>query len=265
MPKPQKSRSRKPLRSETAAEADQSESLPKSAPAVGWAKPGGMSRGIYEEIFRRITDGTYLTNNRLPTEQDFAKEFEVSRPVVREALARLRIDGLVDSRKGAGSFVRRRPDELALQLAPVASIADIQRCLEFRYSLEGEAAYYAAQRRDTNDLRKIRDAAKRLEDIPSTGQLGVVEDFNFHLVVAEASKNNLYPSTLLLIRNQVTYGMNLTRSISRIRPENRLVPVLREHLAIWEAIRDQDADRARDAMRQHISNGQKRLFEGNSN
>lgn len=233
-----------------------------SSLAHEWPKPVKMSKFIYEEVVGRITNETYKLDAKLPTELDFCAEFKVSRPVVREALARLRDDGLVESRKGAGTFVRWRPDAVVLQFAAVGSITDLQRCLEFRRGIEGESAFYAAQRRDTRDLRKIKDAIEALRGVLQSGSVGVEEDFNFHLSIASASKNPFILSSLSMLRKQISFGMNLTRSISRMRPEKRLIPVMNEHEAIVDAIRSGDAEGARSAMQEHLSRGQRRLFDG---
>src|ERR671921_242876 len=104
--------------------------------ASGAAK---RSSGIYDGILGSIVSGEFAENARLPSEVELARRFGASRPVVREALARLRDDGLIVSRQGSGSYVRRRPDNAVLQFVPVGSIADIQRCFEFRVGLEGAA------------------------------------------------------------------------------------------------------------------------------
>src|ERR671916_1388904 len=122
-----------------------------------------LSAGIYEKLFERIVAGEFPVNARLPSETDLARRFGASRPVVREALARLRDDGLIVSRQGSGSYVRRRPDQAVLQFVPVGSIADIQRCFEFRVGLEGAAAALAAARWEDQDLADIKAAFDELE------------------------------------------------------------------------------------------------------
>ena len=99
---------------------------------------------LYSEILDRIIRGVYAPGARLPGELALSEEFQVSRPVVREALARLRDDDLVQSRQGAGTFVKRQPHRAVLRFAPVSSIGDLQRCLEFRAAVEPRAAAVVA-------------------------------------------------------------------------------------------------------------------------
>src|ERR671916_1206506 len=122
-----------------------------------------LSAGIYEKLFERIVAGEFPVNARLPSETELARRFGASRPVVREALARLRDDGLIVSRQGSGSYVRRRPDQAVLQFVPVGSIADIQRCFEFRAGLEAAAAALAATRWEDGDLADIKAAFDEIE------------------------------------------------------------------------------------------------------
>src|SRR5918994_7616639 len=144
-----------------------------------------LSAGIYEKLFERIVGGEFPGNARLPSETELARRFGASRPVIRAALARLRDDGIIVSRQGSGSYVKRRPDNAVLRFVPVNSVADIQRCFEFRAGLEGAAAALAAERRDEDDLSNIRAALDALDDCIREGRLGVEADERFHLAVAE--------------------------------------------------------------------------------
>src|ERR671917_514181 len=151
-----------------------------------------LSAGIYEKLFERIVAGEFPVNARLPSETELARRFGASRPVVREALARLRDDGLIVSRQGSGSYIKRRPDQAVLQFVPVGSIADIQRCFEFRVGLEGAAAALAAERREALDLAQIGAAYEALETCIRTGALGVDADARFHEAIARATHNHYY-------------------------------------------------------------------------
>lgn len=223
-----------------------------------------LSDQVYEKIFGLIVSGELPENSKLPTELELADRFAVSRTIVREALARLKDDGLVLSRQGSGNFVKRRPDEAVLNFAPLGSIADMQRCFEFRISLESEAAYFAAQRSDETTIGAIESALANLDKIIETGQLGVEADYDLHFAIAQAAQNRFFLSTMASLRNNICFGMNLARSLSLTRPVDRLRQVQAEHVAILDAIRDHDAERARDAMRLHLHNARTRVFEGSA-
>jgi DNA-binding FadR family transcriptional regulator len=221
-----------------------------------------LSAGIYHEIFALIVAGEFAVNARLPTEADLSRRFGASRPVVREALARLRDDGVIVSRQGSGSYVRRQPDTAVLSFVPVGSIADIQRCFEFRVGLEGAAAALAAERWDDDDLAEITAALHALEQCIVEGSLGVEADERFHAAVARATHNSYHVSVQASLRSHITFGMNLTRNLSLRKTKGRLRLVQDEHDTIVAAIKDRDGARARAAMETHIENARRRMFEG---
>jgi DNA-binding FadR family transcriptional regulator len=220
-----------------------------------------LSAGIYQRIFELIIAGEFPVDSRLPAETELAQHFGASRPVVREALARLRDDGIIVSRRGSGSYVKRRPDTAVLRFVPVSSIADIQRFLEFRIGLEGAAATLAATRREDDDLAEIRAAFEELEACIRDGRLGVDADERFHLAVAKATHNDYYVSVQSSLQPHITFGMNLMRNLSLLRTAQRLRLVQDEHRAIVEAIAAGDAAAAGGAMRAHIDNARQRMFE----
>jgi DNA-binding FadR family transcriptional regulator len=220
-----------------------------------------LSAGIYQRIFEIIVAGEFAVNARLPSETELAKRFGASRPVVREALARLRDDGIVVSRQGSGSYVVRRPDTAVLRFVPVGSIADIQRCFEFRSGLEASAAGLAALRRTDEDLAAIRDAFDELEACIRDGRLGVEADERFHAAIAQATHNSYHVSVQASLQAHIVFGMNLTRNLSLLRTKERLRLVQDEHHAIVMAIAAGDAEEARAAMHSHIDNARHRMFD----
>ncbi len=217
---------------------------------------------VYAAIFDEIVRGDLKPGSRLPSESILAERHTVSRPIVREALARLRDHGLIYSRQGSGSFVRQRPDQAVLRFAPVANIADIQRCFEFRASFEGRAAALAAERREPSHLKRIKACYDELEHIIKQGSLGVDEDFAFHLAVAAAARNHFFTSTLAMLEEQIRFGMNLMRNLSLQRSSERLHLVQEEHRLVLEAVTRGDAVAAQAAMIYHVDHARKRMFEG---
>ena len=235
----------------------------RGAGAIGKGT-ASLSDMVYEQVFSQIVSGEFVENSRLPSENILAQHFSVSRPVVREALARLRDDGLVQSRQGSGTYVSRRPKDEVLRFAPLSSISDMQRCFEFRVGLEGEAAYLAALRQTPEKMVEIEKEQVKLDRIVSQNAVGVEEDFDFHLAIAAAADNRFYFDTLATLRENVTVGMTVARNLSLMRPRERMRAVQDEHDAITRAIRDRDASRARNLMRAHIEAAKIRVFEGDN-
>lgn len=227
----------------------------------GAARPSGLADGVYHGLLSEIAGGLYAENQKLPSENELAARYKVSRPVVRAALDRLRRENVIVSRQGAGSFVRGQGRPPALGYAPVESIADIQRCYEFRLTIEPEAARYAAFRRNAAALARIGAAVDLMNIATRQRQHRDDADFAFHLAIAEASNNHYYSASLQALQSHIAVGMKI-HGLALLGPNSGLEGVLDEHRAIFAAIRDGEADAARDRMHRHICSSRDRLFEG---
>jgi GntR family transcriptional repressor for pyruvate dehydrogenase complex len=217
---------------------------------------------VFEELRQRIQDGNYPPDTRLPGEHELAAMLGVSRPIVRDALGRLRDQGIVYSRQGAGTFVQATVSPQAqLAFTPVKTIADIQRCYEFRLTIEPYAAYFAAQRRDEAAIRKIADALAELRDATSHQLHRTDADFMFHRAVTEAANNHYYTASMDALKPHIAVGMHL-HGLSLMGPRLQLERVFEEHERIYRAVAEGRAEDARDAMRIHLEGSRDRLFEG---
>jgi DNA-binding FadR family transcriptional regulator len=235
---------------------------PTDAKLVTPYKPARRMRlpdQLYEQILRQIIDGQMVEGQKLPTEHQMSQLFQVSRPVVREALFRLQADGLVEAVQGSGTYVRRRPDPGVVQLAPEGQIADILRCFELRIALEGEAAYYAAERCTASDIKAIRDTYQKLESATEDEQLGVSADMEFHRMLLAAAHNELFTVVFDNMTELMEAGLTVTRSLSLRGDVSRRRTVQAEHMAILSAVVERRAEDARLAARTHLENARQRL------
>lgn len=219
-----------------------------------------FSDQVYEEVMARIVSGELPSGERLPSESVLADTFGVSRPVIREALARLRADGVIVSRHGSGSYVQRKPAVDFLRLAPMGGVADVLRAYEYRVALEGEAAWLAAERRTETDLRALAAALKDMHTALEQGKVGAEADLRFHRAVAAATKNQLFEFSMEALSAYIAEGVALTRKLSLKVGRARLELVQSEHEAIYQAVRRRDSDGARLAMRTHIGNARDRML-----
>lgn len=221
-----------------------------------------LSSRVYEAVLDDIMTGRHQEGDRLPTEQALASRFAVSRPVVREALAQLRDDGLIQVRRGSGSYVRKKPNTPFLQFAPLGSIADMQRCFEFRAAVEPKAAALAALRRNEEDLDRLRTALEALGEAVLQGAIGTDLDFAFHRAVAVASGNSFFEVTLLSLEEAISAAIAVNRNLSLRDPAARLALVQREHERVFDAIAAGEPDPAAEAMLAHIEGARHRVFDG---
>src|SRR5690349_5967592 len=148
-----------------------------------------LSETVFDRIQRSIKSGAYAVDERLPTEHALAAEFQVSRPIIRDALQKLRDQGMIYSRRGAGSFVREQGIREPLGFGQMENLSDLQHCYDFRLTIEPQAASMAAQRRTPEALDKIKTALNLLRDATHRQAHRADADFMFHLSIAQASLN----------------------------------------------------------------------------
>jgi GntR family transcriptional regulator, transcriptional repressor for pyruvate dehydrogenase complex len=235
--------------------------------APGPLAPTPLVDRVLSGLQARIGAGEFAAGARLPSEKDLASHYVVSRPIVREALRLLRNRGLVFSRRGSGTFVTQSVAEAPrgkhLAFSPMETVADVQRCYEFRLALEPEHTYWAALRWNAAALERIRTALDALSSATRAHAHREDADFAFHLAIAEASNNHYHVSSLIALKDHISIGMKM-HGTTLFRPRGSLEAVFQEHAAIYEAIRKRDAAHARDLMAMHLRGSRDRIFDGHA-
>ena len=219
-----------------------------------------LADAVFDRMHRAIKSGSYNADERLPTEHALAAEFQVSRPVVRDALQRLRDQGLIYSRRGSGSFVRDHGLREPLGFGQMENLSDLQHCYDFRLTIEPEAAAMAASRRSDQAIIEIKAALDMLRDATNRQAHRADADFMFHQRIAQASGNPYFATAMQALEDHIAIGMRF-HGMSLRSTSDGLQHVFVEHMAIFEAIRDGEADMARQKMRGHITGSRDRLFE----
>jgi len=232
-----------------------------AAIGLGPVRPERFAERVYETLFHAIVEGRIGVGSRLPSENDLATLFDVSRPVVRQALDRLREDQLVESLRGSGTYVREKPGLAVVQdTAPEARIGHIMNGLELRLVVEPECAHLAALRRTPQDLDKMARLLDGFEQVNASGGIAHHVDFAFHEAIATATANMRFVQVMKTLEYDVSHAVNMLRHLMHIPPWKRSQDAMDEHRRIFELIRDQDAEGARRAMRGHIENARTRMF-----
>ena len=110
-----------------------------------------LAQGVVAGLKSRILEGSLAPGSKLPSEAELTEEYAVSRTVVREAVTRLRAEGLVETFQGRGSFVLALPEptSFTVEASAIRSHHDVLAMVDFRLGIESEAAYLAAARRTT--------------------------------------------------------------------------------------------------------------------
>jgi GntR family transcriptional repressor for pyruvate dehydrogenase complex len=214
----------------------------------------------YMGIVELINDDGLKVGHRLPSETRLAEIFKVSRSIVREALVRLASDGITEARRGAGSFVKRRPSDRLAAHVPLSDLSAAMGSYEVRFVLEARAAGLAAERRSAEQLGDIERAMGRLRLALRSNGAAHAEDMELHRAIFLATANPAFISVFDHMHADINRIMSAGIDISRSRPPEAIGAMLSEHELIVEAIRTREPDAAALAMHWHLWQGRKRLI-----
>jgi len=231
---------------------------------IKYKRAGKLSNHIYKQILDWLMSGVLNEGDKLPSENELCKSFQVSRPVVRQAITMLQEDKWVHTQKGKGSFVLHSPLKDLGRFATAEDIAGIFQSHEVRIALEGEAAALAAIRGTEKDIAALKKAFKAMKELYQDGKLAIQADFDFHIAIAKATKNEIFVQLLEDIHIGLKQTMAIAQNLSRESVQNKQEPgrnrdVLEEHQQILDAIEKKNAEAARIAMRYHISRIKQRI------
>lgn len=218
-----------------------------------------LAQMVIEGLKAQIETGKLPVGAQLPTEPQLEAQFEVSRTVVREAIAELRAAGLVIPIQGKGMFASCPPTLQAAILSPdeIQNIPQTLEMIEFRIVVEAEAAAIAAYRRSASQEDAIRAANFEMAEKIERDESTVAADFAFHMAIATAS-NNRYFTDVLARFGQRSIPRGQFPNLPSVTDRQYLRGVFAEHNRVLEAIADQDPESARLAMREHLVASQKR-------
>ncbi|RWB52270.1 FadR/GntR family transcriptional regulator [Mesorhizobium sp.] len=203
-------------------------------------------------LSREIESGELNPGARLPTEQELSEKFGVSRNVVREAIAQLRADGMIEARQGIGAFVLAPEQRAAIRIDREAlkDTHNMERLFELRCILESESAALAAARRGQEHLDSIKAALDRMGGEERWEEGSIDADLLFHREIARATGNSYIHTFISFVCEQIRHSIHYARLTN---PLHDLVEInVGEHVRIYEALVAGDPVAAAAAMRTHI-------------
>jgi len=225
---------------------------------------GSKGRSVLAQTVRQIEEGIvrgdWAVDERLPAERALAATLGVSRSTVREAIQRLVSKGLLETRPGSGVYVaRRRPSGIAAPWLQLISDSPPLReeTLEFRMVFECAAVRFAAHRATPDEHRALERILLRMHEAVAHADVDAEAraDAEFHATLTAASHNQMldqfYGSVIAVLRDHIarnTYDATLNNANASAQSLVRL----RQHEAIFLAVREGDADAAQRAMLEHI-------------
>lgn len=217
-----------------------------------------LSDQIADFLISEIESGAIKKGELLPSEAELSEQFKVSRTVIREALGRLKYDGLLESSQGSRSKVGTDSAKRVFRMNRLEAnnLGEIGFLYEFRAILESEAAALAAKRRTDEDLEEMKQLIELLNQASAERRDGTSENVDFHTTVTNASKNPYLSDFMNFLGNKIRDLVQADRDNSK---QAGLPPaVQKEHIAIFEAIVRMDPEKAREAVNTHLQNAAKR-------
>lgn len=210
---------------------------------------------IADQVLQLIRAGEFAVNSRLPSERDLAEQFKVSRPSVREALIALEVMGFVQIKMGSGVYVCK-PTQRKRQ-APVKEFAPFE-LIQARALIEAEIAAQAAIHRTDAQLLELEQRLQDMSAQSAQQKNPLASDREFHAVLARATGNQVLASLVEQLFD-ARMGVLFSRLANYFDTQTTWEQAIKEHRAVLRAVRVQDPERARAAMRRHMERASKRF------
>ncbi len=206
---------------------------------------------IIEQIKSLISSGELKPGDKLPSERKLADHLGVSRSQVRGAINKLEFYGILKTQPQSGTTVSGM-GIVALEglISDVLELEaqDFKSLVESRILLEKEAASLAAKRRTDDDIKSIQKALEAYETKRANNDVAIDEDFIFHMKIAEASKNTVLRSLMMIITPDLLQHYKQLEVCDGMKNEQRID----EHHTILKHIINGESNAAAEAMSQHL-------------
>lgn len=210
-------------------------------------KSENLSEKVVKQIIKLIENNELKPGDKLPPENEFAEKLGVSRGILREALTILQFQGFISRKPKDGTYIREISLEEISADSMVKSLKDSTYIdlIELREALELKAIELAIKRADSKSIYEIK---QYLESVNVDDENYSISDYNFHMKIAELSKN-------VLIMNFIDTSYDLIREMGEKSNHNRRrkIEIFEEHKNLINAILERDMIKAKDSLRFHLS------------
>lgn len=215
------------------------------------------SAKVYEQVVEQIKllilKGVLKKGDKLPTERDLAEQLEVSRTSVREALRALEVIGLIESKQGAGNYIRENFDGSLFEPLSTLFMLDngkAEDILEFRELLELQTVVLAAKRIEPEEIAELKNIIEGLKQCQEEDER-IHFDKQFHYFIAKASKNILILNVLEVLSQLIDEFIRDSRN--KIYKAHKTWNNLNvHHEKILGALEKGDSQEAYAAMKAHF-------------
>lgn len=210
-----------------------------------------LTTDVCRRLVEQLSQGYWKEGDRIPPERELGRLLGVGRASLREALKALEIMGMIEIRRGDGTFVCNRSEFFSspmLWSIVSSSTARVQELVEARRAMESELAALAAVRADESDLTRIANSLAVQQKTTDSPDQFLEADLEFHMAIADAAHNGILLNTVQLIRNLMRQWIESTDRIPGIPAK-----ALAQHKTIFKAISKKDPEAARSAMENHLT------------
>ena len=205
---------------------------------------------VAQRLMRLLSEGVLRPGDKLPPERDLAKQLHVGRTTVREALKLLTLSGILEAKRGDGTYVRRDFGDFLTQNIRwplLLSNREVNMIVEVREGLEVMAVRLAALRAKPEDMGEIAVFREMIHIEGRNIELETDLDMQFHIAIAKAAHNELLLQLILSLNGMVRQYIALASEMT-----DRLESTITEHEAIYQAITSRDPDAAGRAIISHL-------------
>jgi len=208
---------------------------------------------ISDAIARAVLEGKLAPGDALPSEGELAREFDVSRPIAREALRHLTSAGLVHTQQGKVARVKAlngEPLDRLYGMAARSSLLRLREANEMRRVIETSVTKLAAERRHPDGVAALRAAWKTMTEAGTNPALFTLADIAFHQAIAQATGNSM-------IQIQMEGLKSVQREVSELFTQRNTRTMadwratLERHRDVMDAIIAGDAAAAESAIEAH--------------
>ncbi|WP_044040273.1 FCD domain-containing protein [Clostridium bornimense] len=216
-----------------------------------------LSDRVADDILNMITiEKRFLPGDKLPNENDLSKELDISRTTLREAIRILVTNGILEIKRGLGTFVREDISvEKLNELNPLSSAkVNAKDLYEMRLIFEPEAAYLATLRATDDELKKILKLGEKIEEKIRKGEDRTEVEQEFHKSIAKATHNEFMNKLMPVIYEAIDKGVVLSEE-----KEIAIQDTVIDHRMIVEFMEARNAEGAKNAMKIHILHAIKEL------
>ncbi|MEP5758455.1 MAG: FadR/GntR family transcriptional regulator [Litoreibacter sp.] len=219
-------------------------------------KRARLSEDVANRLRKMLDDQQWIPGQQLPTELKLIEMFGVSRTVIREAIAALTAEKLVNPQHGRGVFVSEHTSQRPFRLSDseLSEREHIRQVMELRLGIETRTASLAAIRRTDEELIEIKAALDKVNKLSAQSVGGAAEDFDFHVKIAKAAHNSYLVNFLNFLGTHIIPRVVLRLEFGEER-DAFFEELIAHHTAIYDAIANQEPDAAEQAMSIHLSRG----------